>query len=83
MPLMWMILTPREAELIDKPTLIGQTEQAELLRRIRAGVTRGAIDAELTVADGDVNKCTVYAGHYRSPYAKAFAAVVTAAARHA
>jgi hypothetical protein len=75
---MWMVLMPRELEVIKRP-IPGDDEACKLLREIQ-----GRIDSrgEVTLPNGVLVRCGAFAGKWRHPTAPAFGMLLKASERH-
>lgn len=76
-----VILHPRELEQLEKP-IRAHTAETEMLRAIVARIERVGADYELAISDADLVAARVFAKNWRSPHAKAFEALLSAARRH-
>lgn len=79
----WMLLTPREAELV-KTTVSGDGEHAELLRTIQGKLKMMgcAGEAELDITGAEWVRVQSAARNWRLGYERAFKALIEAGLRH-
>jgi hypothetical protein len=74
----WMILTPRQAELIECQTPRA-TDNGALLASIKTKLVRGALDVELTLSDHELNQVKAAARNWKGGHSEAFKGILNAA----
>jgi len=75
---MWILLTPREVELLERRVTGG--DNAAIMRTVQTRIDR--VTGELTLSDDEMEMVRAGARDWRGGYEKQFKALLAAADRH-
>lgn len=80
--MLWMMLTPREAEAITTAALPAETENGRILALLKGRLKTRGLDSEIELSGRELIDVQLAAKRWREGGEKAFRAVLQAAERH-